>query len=110
MDEAAIATELEHAFDENCVASDSERRGEKLNGEDILSEDAPDNEKSRTYYFGSLTITIGKIKEMEEKGYFTEDEARTPRSKLAAFEQRQRYGVRRFLYCQFVHAFVSYPS
>jgi hypothetical protein len=30
------------------------------------------------YYFGSSTITIRKIKEMEEKGYFPEDEARAP--------------------------------
>jgi hypothetical protein len=30
------------------------------------------------YYFGSSTITVGKIKDMEEKGYFLEDEARAP--------------------------------
>jgi hypothetical protein len=27
-------------------------------------------------YFSSSTITVGKIKEMEEKGYFAKDDAR----------------------------------
>jgi hypothetical protein len=38
----------------------------------------PDNEKLRTCYFGSSTIIVSKIKEIEEKGYFTEDEDRAP--------------------------------
>jgi hypothetical protein len=35
----------------------------------------------RTYYFGSSTITIGKINEMKEKRYFAEDEAHAPGAK-----------------------------
>jgi hypothetical protein len=41
---------------------------------DTLSEGGLGNENSRTYYFGSSTITVGKIKEMVEKGYILEDE------------------------------------
>jgi hypothetical protein len=33
------------------------------------------------YYFRSSTITVGKIKEMEEKCYFPEDEARAAGAK-----------------------------
>jgi hypothetical protein len=33
------------------------------------------------YYFGSLTITISKIKEIEDKGYFPKYEARAPGAK-----------------------------
>jgi hypothetical protein len=32
-------------------------------------------------YFRSSTITVGKNNEMEEKGYFPEDEAHTPGAK-----------------------------
>jgi hypothetical protein len=46
--------------------------------EDIPSKGALDNEELQTYYFGSSTITIGKLKEMEEKCYFMEHEACTP--------------------------------
>jgi hypothetical protein len=41
-----------------------------MNSEDNLTEGASDNAKLRMCYFGSSTITVGKIKEMEEKGYF----------------------------------------
>jgi hypothetical protein len=34
--------------------------------------------KLRTCYFGSSTITVGKIKEMEERGYFLEGEGCAP--------------------------------
>jgi hypothetical protein len=34
--------------------------------------------KLRTCYFGLSTITVGKIKEMEERGYFPEGEGRAP--------------------------------
>jgi hypothetical protein len=34
--------------------------------------------KLRTCYFGSSTITVSKIKEMEERGYFPEGEGRAP--------------------------------
>jgi hypothetical protein len=48
--------------------------------DDSLGEGASDDENSRTYYFGPLTITVGKIKEMVEKGYFMEGKARAPRA------------------------------
>jgi hypothetical protein len=63
MDEALIAMELEHAFGEDPVVS--------LTAEDVPNEGAA----VRMHYFGSLTIIVGKIKEMEEKGYFVKDEA-----------------------------------
>jgi hypothetical protein len=37
-----------------------------------------DDENSQTYYFESLTIIVGKIKEMVEKGYFMEGDVRVP--------------------------------
>jgi hypothetical protein len=45
-------------------------------GEDIPSVAVSSNEKLRMFYFSSSTITVGKIKEMEEKGYFAKDDAR----------------------------------
>jgi hypothetical protein len=39
---------------------------------------ASDNENSWTYNFGACTITLGYIKEMSEKGYFVNGEARAP--------------------------------
>jgi hypothetical protein len=64
-------------FGENPAASDGAEHVVSLGGEDILSEGAPDDTKLRTCYFGSSTITVSKIKEMEERGYFPEDKART---------------------------------
>jgi hypothetical protein len=78
MEETTISVELEHAFGENPAATDGERYVASLNAEDDLDEGASDNAKFQTCYFESLTITVGKIKEMEEKCYFLEDEARTP--------------------------------
>jgi hypothetical protein len=72
---AAVAAELECAFGENLATFDGEERVASPGGDDILGEGVSDNEESRTYYFGLSTITIGKIKEMEEKGYFVEDVA-----------------------------------
>jgi hypothetical protein len=57
--------------DEGCGLSD---RGT----DDYRDGGASDDEKSWTYYFGASTITLGKIKEMVEKGYFTESEAQVP--------------------------------
>jgi hypothetical protein len=48
--------------------------------DDSLGEGASDDENSRTYYFGPLSITVGKIKEMVEKGYFMEGKGRAPRA------------------------------
>jgi hypothetical protein len=81
MEETTISVELEHAFGENPAATDGERYVASPNAEDDLDEGASDNAKFQTCYFESLTITVGKIKEMEEKGYFLEDEARTPGAK-----------------------------
>jgi hypothetical protein len=46
------------------------------NTEDDLDEGPSDNAKLHMCYFRSLTITVGKIKEMEEKCYFPDGEAR----------------------------------
>jgi hypothetical protein len=59
-------------------ASNDDRYVAIPNAEDDLDEGASENVKLRTCYFGSSTITIGKIKEVEEKGYFPEGEAHTP--------------------------------
>jgi hypothetical protein len=69
MDEALVAAELERTFGENPALTPD--------GEDILSEGV----SMCTHYFGSSTITVGKIKEMEKKGYFVKDEARAPGAK-----------------------------
>jgi hypothetical protein len=78
MEETMVSAELERAFGENPVASDGERYAASPNVEDDLDEGALDNVKLRMCYFGSLTITISKIKEMKEKGYSSEGEARAP--------------------------------
>jgi hypothetical protein len=38
-------------------------------------EEASDNENSRTYCLSASTITLGRIKEMAEKGYFLDGKA-----------------------------------
>jgi hypothetical protein len=76
VEEITFSAELEHTFGENHVASDGERYAVSPNTKDDLDEGASDNAKLWTCYFGSLTITVGKIKEMEEKGYFPEGEGR----------------------------------
>jgi hypothetical protein len=42
---------------------------------DSTDDGISNNENSRTYCFGALTITQGHIREMVDKGYFTEGEA-----------------------------------
>jgi hypothetical protein len=42
-------------------------------------EGASGDESSRTYYFGASTITLDRIREMVEKGYFVEGEERAAR-------------------------------
>jgi hypothetical protein len=61
--------------DELPGASDVEGPALSSGGVDTFA-GASDDENSRTYYFGSSTITQGRIKEMVEKGYFVEGEAR----------------------------------
>jgi hypothetical protein len=78
MEEIMVSAELERAFRENPVTSDGERYGVSLNAEDDLDEGASDNAKLWTCYFGSSTIMVGKIIEMEERGYFPEGEGRAP--------------------------------
>jgi hypothetical protein len=73
IDEVVVAAELEHAFGENPAASDGEKCLASPGVGDTLSEGVSNNENSWTYYFGSSTITVGKSKEIEEKGYFPED-------------------------------------
>jgi hypothetical protein len=78
MDKAVIVTEVERVLGENPSASNDEKRLASPDAEDSLSKGGSDNKNSRTYYFVSLTITIGKIKELVEKGYFSKGEARSP--------------------------------
>jgi hypothetical protein len=59
--------------------SDGESHALSARGSDDSADGgASDDENSQMYYFGALTITLGKIKEMVEKGYFAESEARAP--------------------------------
>jgi hypothetical protein len=51
------------------------KRDASLGDKDILNNGVSDSEKLSTYYFRFSIITVGKIKEMEDKGYFAEDEA-----------------------------------
>jgi hypothetical protein len=81
MEEITVLAELERAFGENPATFDGERYAASPNAEDDLDEGASDNAKLRTCYFGSSAITIGKIKEMEEKGYFPKGEAHTSGAK-----------------------------
>jgi hypothetical protein len=71
IEETMVSAELERAFGENPATSDGERYTVSLNAKDNLNEGASDNENLQTCYFGSSTITLGKIKEMEKKGYFS---------------------------------------
>jgi hypothetical protein len=80
MEETTVSAELESSFGENPIACDGKRYAASLNAVDDLTKGASDNAKLRTCYFRSSTITVGKIKEMKEKGYFSEDEAHTPRA------------------------------
>jgi hypothetical protein len=78
MDEAIVAAELEHAFRENPTTSNVERCTVSPDAEDTLSEGDSGNENSWTYYLGSSTIIVSKIKEMVEKGCFPEGGALSP--------------------------------
>jgi hypothetical protein len=76
VDKVASAVEVAQIVGENHVASDGE--GCLLSpdvADDSLDEGCSDDENSQSY-FGSLTITVGKIKEMVEKGYFVDGDAR----------------------------------
>jgi hypothetical protein len=60
------------------VSSDEGHASSGYGNFDSVDEKASDNENSHTYNFGASTITLGHIKEMEEKGYFVNGEARAP--------------------------------
>jgi hypothetical protein len=77
IDEVVVVAELEHVFGEDPAASDGEKCRARPDIEDTLKEGVSDDANSKTYYFGLSTISVDKIKEMEEKGYFLEDEAHT---------------------------------
>jgi hypothetical protein len=77
MSEAIVAAELERAFGENLATSNVERRLAGSDGKDTPSKGGSGNENSQTYHFRSSTIIVGKIKEIVEKSYFPEGEART---------------------------------
>jgi hypothetical protein len=67
--------------DEVLSASKDEGHVSSVDGPDnYVGGDASDNENLWTYIFGASTITIGRIKEMVEKGYFTDGDARVPRA------------------------------
>jgi hypothetical protein len=82
MVEITVSMELECAFRENPVASDVGRYAASPNADDDLDEGASNNAKLWTSYFESSAIMIGKIKEMEEKGYFLEGEAHAPGAEI----------------------------
>jgi hypothetical protein len=69
VDRVADAAEVVRTVGERPGASDGGGHGSSPDaGGNSLGEGASDNENSQTYYFGSSTITIGKIVEMVEKG------------------------------------------
>jgi hypothetical protein len=78
VEEITVSVELEHTFGENPATSGGERYAVRLNAKDDLGEGASDNLKSRTCYLRSSTIMVGKIKEMEGRGYFPEGEGHAP--------------------------------
>jgi hypothetical protein len=60
-------------------AAGSENEDAALGGggsDDSADADASDNESSHTYCLSTSTITLGRIREMAEKGYFVEGQAR----------------------------------
>jgi hypothetical protein len=61
------------------AASDDEKHLSCPGGTDnSLGRGASDNENTQTYNFGTTTITLGRIKEMVEKGHSADSEARAP--------------------------------
>jgi hypothetical protein len=83
VDRVTNVAEIARTVDENPAASDGEGHLSSLDAaDDSLGEGASNDENSWTYYFGLSTITVGKIKEMVEKGYFKEGEARVPGAEM----------------------------
>jgi hypothetical protein len=79
VDRVAGVVEIVQMVSDKPTASDGEEHVSSLDvADDSLGKGASDDENLWTYYFGSLTIIVGKIKEMVEKGYFVEGEAHAP--------------------------------
>jgi hypothetical protein len=69
--------------DEMPMASSDEGHASSGGGtDDSADERASDNENLQTYNFGASTITLGSIKEMVEKWYFADGEARALRIEI----------------------------
>jgi hypothetical protein len=110
MEETTVLAELERAFGENHAASDGERYATSLNAEDDLTEGASDNAKLRTCYFRSSTNAVGKIKELEEKGYFPEDETRAPGTETMPEPNSDEVMAFEDFFCWLAHASASGPG
>jgi hypothetical protein len=68
VDKVVSTAEITQTTGENLVTSDAEGCFSSMDAaEGSLDEGGSDDENSRTCYFSSSTITIGKIKEMMEK-------------------------------------------
>jgi hypothetical protein len=83
MDEAKIIIGVVAAAgdDDMCAASGDEGcASSRGRTDDSIDEKASNDENSWTYNFGASTITLSRIKEMTEKGYFADGEARAPRA------------------------------
>jgi hypothetical protein len=77
VDKVVSAAEIMQTASENPITSDAEGCLSSPDvAEDSRDEGGSNDENSRTYYFGSSTVTVGKIKEMMENGYFVEGKAR----------------------------------
>jgi hypothetical protein len=81
VEEITVSAELERVFGQNPASSDVERHTVSPNADDDLGEGILASAKPRMCCFGSSTITIGKIKGVEERGYFPEGEGRAPGTK-----------------------------
>jgi hypothetical protein len=82
--------------------------GDKGGSDDSLDGGGSDNENSRTYNFRASTITLGHIKEMVDKGYFVDGEARAPRVEaMPELDDDGAVVYEDFFRCQFAHAFAS---
>jgi hypothetical protein len=111
VDRATIAAELKRAFGENPATSNGERCPTGPNARDALGEGGSSSENSWTCYFGSSTITVGKINEMVEKGYFSEGEARAPGAEIVLELDNDKAVVYEdFFYRWLAHASPCDPS
>jgi hypothetical protein len=100
VDRVTSAAQIVWTVGENPTASDGEGHLLSLDAaDDSLGEGACDDENSWIYYFVSLTITVGKIKEMVEKGYFMEGEARVPEAETVLELDSDEVVVYEYFFC-----------